>query len=150
MRRADQVGAILLLAFAAFVIHQASRLPYRADYGPGPGFIPLWLGIILGGCSIALLAGARKRRDDRPVFTDRAGVVRLVWIGVATLLLTVAMPIVGTAVAIGLFMGGLVWRMSPAPSWVTVLSLAVLTPVGVHLLFVRWLGVPLPKGLLGF
>lgn len=150
MRRADQVGALLLLGFAGIVIYQAAKLPYKAEYGPGPGFIPTWLGIILALCSVALFVGAIKPAPaDKPVLSDRSGLVRLLIVGMATALLALLTPYVGMLVAIGLFMGAVVWLMSSRRSWATIIGLAVLTPVGVWLLFGRWLGVPLPKGIFG-
>jgi putative tricarboxylic transport membrane protein len=47
-------GAVLA-AFGGFVIYEAYALSYTSESGPGPGFFPLWIGIGIVVCSLALL-----------------------------------------------------------------------------------------------
>ena len=44
-KKIDQVLALLWLFVGIVVILQSRDLNYMAEYGPGPGFLPLWLGL---------------------------------------------------------------------------------------------------------
>lgn len=46
MRRVHQVAsAVFFFATDLFVILEARELDYYSDIGPGPGFLPFWLGV---------------------------------------------------------------------------------------------------------
>lgn len=45
MKRADVLAGLCLIGLGIFIIQQALQLDYINEYGPGPGFLPLWLGI---------------------------------------------------------------------------------------------------------
>ena len=48
---ANLLAGIVVLLFGSLVAFSASQLPYKGEYGPGPGFLPLWIGIALIGCA---------------------------------------------------------------------------------------------------
>lgn len=45
--RIDQISSIIWIALGAFVIYGTADLPYTDEFGFGPRFFPLWLGILL-------------------------------------------------------------------------------------------------------
>jgi len=49
MQRIHQAAALFFLAFSAFVVWESWNLEYYTHLGPGAGFFPLWLGVIMGG-----------------------------------------------------------------------------------------------------
>jgi len=49
MRFADLLGGVVVLLFGLSVVFFSSQLPYTSEYGPGPGLLPLWLGVGLAG-----------------------------------------------------------------------------------------------------
>ncbi len=68
MQRIHQGAALFFLAFSAFVVWESWNLEYYTHLGPGAGFFPLWLGVIMGGLSLDLAhpglrtQGAARRR----------------------------------------------------------------------------------------
>ncbi len=65
-QRVNQVSALLWVALGVVVIIQTRGLKYMAEYGPGPGFLPFWLGvgvIILGILLLAQVTFSRKERE---------------------------------------------------------------------------------------
>ena len=55
MRLADLIGGVVVLILGLAVVFFSSQLPYYSEYGPGPGFLPLWLGVVLIGCAIFVI-----------------------------------------------------------------------------------------------
>ena len=49
--KSELLAGILLTSFGTLVIYEARDLPYVSEFGPGPGFFPLWIGIGIVLCS---------------------------------------------------------------------------------------------------
>jgi putative tricarboxylic transport membrane protein len=67
MDRIDQVAALLWLVVGIVVLIGSKDLKYRAEYGPGPGFFPFWLGvglIVLGLMLLAQISFSRKEEKE--------------------------------------------------------------------------------------
>jgi hypothetical protein len=64
MKKADQWSGLALSILAAGMIWAAAGLPYGNVHNPGPGFFPLWLGVILGGMSIVLFAQTIRGKES--------------------------------------------------------------------------------------
>ena len=45
----------LLSTLGVFILLESFELDYTSDFGPGPGFLPFWLGIIVSGFSALLV-----------------------------------------------------------------------------------------------
>jgi len=54
--------AIFFLGIGTSVL--AWRLPYTMESSPGPGFLPLWLGIIMAICSAFVIAQDLKNKES--------------------------------------------------------------------------------------
>jgi putative tricarboxylic transport membrane protein len=63
--RVDQVSALLWLIVGIVVLIGSLDLRYRDEYGPGPGFLPFWLGLGLIFLGLMLLARAIFGRKDK-------------------------------------------------------------------------------------
>jgi putative tricarboxylic transport membrane protein len=155
MRAADRLCALLLALFGVFVSVEARALPYWSGHSPGPGFLPFWLGVLLTCASAAMFARtfrtARSRTSERgePAPLDRATAMRsAVVVGLAAGCAALGIAI-GLVLATGVFMAATLAYLRPGHArvnWAT----ALLTPLAIWLLFVRWLSVPLPAGPFGF
>jgi putative tricarboxylic transport membrane protein len=153
-RTADRISAIVLLVAALFVIVEARTLPYWQGNAPGPGFMPLWLGVLLACAAAGLMArtfrhAAAGLADAAGVLPDRPAAVRLaVVVGLVAAAAGLALA-VGLVAATAAFVGATLAYLRPGHRRANLLA-ALLTPLIVWLLFVKWLAVPLPAGPLGF
>ena len=64
--RTDQFSAFLWLIVGIVVILQSQELDYMAEYGPGPGFLPFWLGVgfIIFGLALLTKATFLRNKDE--------------------------------------------------------------------------------------
>ena len=53
MWHARVFGGLAVLALGIAVIFFSRQLPYHSDYGPGPGFLPIWIGYVLATCAVS-------------------------------------------------------------------------------------------------
>ncbi len=151
MKRPYQITGLVLLGVSLFVAWQSLKLRYYTPLGPGPGFFPLWLSILL-----ALLAAMmfRQATFGRPeampddFFANRRGYLHIgavlaALVGVIVLLepLGFCLVMLGFYVFLLTFLG----RQHPVVTAV----IALVASLGVYYVFVHWLAVPLPSGLFG-
>jgi putative tricarboxylic transport membrane protein len=150
MRRADQVSGAVLLVFGVAFAVGARQYPYWTPTGPGSGFLPIWLGLTMAVLAAALLVGATRRTEPGEAWLPGGrATVRLVVVVVGTALFVALMPIVGMTLGTALFLVGLL-RFLEGHRWITALGVAVATSIANWLVFIYWLNVPFPVGVLGF
>ena len=151
MRAADRTGAAVLLALAvAYTATAAGRYTYWTATGPGSGFFPFWLGLVLAALSILLLASAVRRPDPGPAWLPTGhGAARFAVVVVVTALFIALLPLLGMALGTVVFLGVLL-RMLEGHSWRATAAVAVGAAVANWAVFVLWLRVPFPVGMLGF
>ena len=148
MWRARVFGGAAVLALGMAVIFFARQLPYASDYGPGPGFLPLWIGVVLVLCSLVVtVQEVRAANAGEPFFQPRTRMAVKVLAVIAGAFLL--FPFLGFSVGFGLFIPTTM-RLMGKHRWVTCGVAAVVTTVGIHYLFGQWLDIPLPTGLIGW
>jgi putative tricarboxylic transport membrane protein len=152
MKKADQWSGLALSILAVGMIWAALGLPYGNIHNPGPGFFPLWLGVILGGMSIALFVQTTRGKESERTLGDileedvRWGKVLLV---LAVLILyAFLMDYIGFLIVTFLLMIVLLRFIEPQP-WKVVIGWALGGSVGSYLIFEVWMKLRLPKGFLG-
>jgi len=148
MRFADLIDGVVVMILGLAVVFFSSQLDYYSEFGPGPGFLPLWVGIIIIGCSIYLLIDVLKKHKKIDVFfkpRTRLGLQVLITIFITYLLL----PLFGFAIGLALFIG-VTMRMMGKHHWALCGLTAFVTAIGIHFIFVIWLTIPLPQGLIGW
>ena len=146
MRSADRVTAVLLLAFA--VAFSAGALKYYSWWGPGgPGsaFVPFWLGLVMA--VLAVMMFFKKTTVDAEWLPRGQGLrTMLVVLGV-TVLFVALLNVVGMIIGTALFLAVLIRYLGRHPWWMA--AAIGLAAAGFNwLVFVRWLRVPLPEGVL--
>lgn len=126
------------------------RYPYASQYGPGPGFLPFWLGVAFAVLAALLLAGALRASEAGAAWLpDHVGRRRLAAVVLTTAGFIAVLRLTGMALGTTLFLlvllrgiEGFPWRLAlPVATGAAVLNWAV---------FTYWLQVPFPVGLLGF
>jgi len=148
MRIADLIGGVVVLILGLAVIYFSSQLEYYSEYGPGPGFLPLWLGVVLIGCAIFIIINVLKKHDKIGTFfkpRTKLGLHVLIIIFITFLLL----PLLGFSIGLALFVG-VTMRIMGKHRWVPCSLTAVVTAICIHLIFISWLTIPLPQGLIGW
>jgi len=142
------IAGIVVLALGGAVIFFSSQLSYSSEFGPGPGFLPLWLGIALVGCSIGVILKTLKKTDRTGLFFKpgtRIGVKMLALIAGTFLLF----PLLGFSIGLALFTAASMKTIGKHALIVCGLT-GIVTAIGIHFLFGRWLDIPLPTGLIGW
>jgi len=152
MKKADQWSGLALSILAAGMIWAALGLPYGNVHNPGPGFFPLWLGVILGGMSIALLVqttrGKESERTLREILEEDVSWGKVLLVIAALILYGFLMDYIGFLIVTFLLMALLLCFIEPQP-WKIVIGWALAGSVGSYLIFEVWMKLRLPKGFLG-
>src|SRR3970282_23669 len=112
----DRLAALLLLAFAVYIVAVARQLTYMQGRVPRPGFAPFWIGVGPGG-----------RQEEEPPPPARS--LTLVAIGAVTIAAIALIERVGMLTALALVL--LALGRILGGSW----RAAVLTAIGLPLFF---------------
>jgi putative tricarboxylic transport membrane protein len=149
--RSELVAAGLLVALGVFVAAQAWDWPYMTKDGPGPGFFPLWIGLLLAALSILLVAFQFKdaAAGNRPGKTDWRGTGRVLvgWLAVmAAAALLKPAGFVVSYILLTAFLIQIVFRQR----WTAAAAVSLGSAAAFWLLFVKLLNVRLPAGPWGF
>lgn len=145
---AHLLAGIVVLLFGSVVTFFASQLPYKGEYGPGPGFLPLWIGMALIGCAIAAIIKAVRQvdRGKERFIQPKTRQVAVIFVTlIATFLLV---PVFGLSLGLALFTG-FTMRTAGRHGWILCIATAVVTAAAVRLIFGVMLDIPLPKGVIG-
>ena len=148
MRFADLIGGVAVLLLGLAVVFFSSQMEYYSEFGPGPGFLPLWVGVVLVGCAIFVIINVLKKHDKIGTFfkpRTKLGLRVLIIIFITFLFL----PFLGFSIGLALFVG-ITMRIMGKHGWVSCSLTAVVTAICIHLIFISWLTIPLPQGLIGW
>jgi hypothetical protein len=145
-RRAAEAGmAFAAASFGAVVVFGALQHDVGwGPTGPGAGYFPLRIGLMLIG--VASLLALRQVLAAAPGrFSEPGALRRVAALLVPTVIFGAAIAPLGAYVPMMLY---LLWmsRMGARVGWLLALIVAVGLPAGFFLMFETWLGVPLAKG----
>lgn len=150
MRLANRITSILLFLFGIYVLVEALKFDYMVEGTPGPGFLPFWVGLSISLLALIPLAKTFTQFASKLVNPFQKGDFKNFFIvigsSIGVILIT---PLTGLLTALGL-MVGVICKLLGTKSWKMVIGLTIVTPVALYLIFDVILGVPLPKGILGF
>ena len=151
MRRADRIAGAALLALAvAFSVGALKQYTYWGPNGPGPAFLPFWLGLVMAVLASLLLVGAMRSTDPGPDWLPRGeGLQRLGLVIAITTAFVALLNVLGMALGTVLFLIVLLRRLDRQP-WPLTVAVALATAGFNYLVFTYWLRVPMPVGMLGF
>ncbi len=152
MAKGDQISGLVLLGISVWLALQSSRMPQAADFGPGVGFLPFWLSIIMAGLSILLIVnGTRKPADASatPILPTGVASKRVLIVLVSLVGYVALLNVLGFVLDTILFIGFLL-RGLERESWKNSIIIAIGAGVVLYLIFQIGLGVRLPANFLGF
>lgn len=149
--KGDLISGACLAAFGLYVTFASSRLAYISEYGPGPGFLPLWLGIGLFSLAVYLIAVSIFRPAPEPISTIHSRVIagRAIAGWLALMIAVVLLPRLGLGLSLALLAVFLILVLERR-SLRTAVLVALGLGLGFHLIFVSVLGLSLPAGPWGF
>jgi hypothetical protein len=146
VRSADRATALLLLVFSvAFAAGALRYYSWWGSGGPGSAFLPFWLGLVMAVLALMLLFKKPRSESD---WLPRGEGLRdmLVVLGVTSAfvaLLSVTGMVIGTAI----YLLVLVRYLGRHRWWIT--AAVALAAAGFNwLVFVHWLRVPMPEGII--
>lgn len=152
MQRANQITSVITFLISIALIWGASKMTYRLEYSPAAGFFPLWLGIALAALSLFLFFSTlfgSKEKDEGTIVPKKEARIRILLYLAALTLCTLLIGKLGFVITCFLFTtftlnyhGKYSLKKGLISSFLIVVSL--------YVLFNLALGVPLPKGFLGF
>lgn len=149
MKTADLISAVVMLVLSGVVFVATRDLPYWAEFAPGSAFAPFWVAATGAVLSIALFVNTLRRQSNPPVdWPDRSGFQRVILTAAGLWAVVAVAPFLGlvsTAVLFMLFLLLVVERRRLLPSLFT----TAITTALVYGVFVAWLGIAFPKGMLG-
>ena len=152
MKRPYQVTAGVFILLSVFVARESLELRFYTSFGPGPGFFPFLLAIILGLLAAVMLYQATFGKQDAiqaDFFVTRTQYLRMVAIVVAVIWIIFAMNALGfrlTMFFFFVFLLSVLGRHNP----ITIILLATACSFGAYHVFAKWLLVPLPAGPFSF
>lgn len=151
MKRPYQITGLVLLLVAAFLVRESLSLRYYTPLGPGPGFFPLWLSILLAILAVAMLWRATFGKSEAmpaDFYPDRKGYLRIgAVLGALIGVILLIKPLGFRLVMVGFYLFLLI-ALGRQHILITVI-IALAGSFGVYYVFVHWLATPLPIGLLG-
>ncbi|MBI5581444.1 MAG: tripartite tricarboxylate transporter TctB family protein [Deltaproteobacteria bacterium] len=146
-KRNGEIGvACGLLAVSLFLVFTAYRMPLGTGVMPGPGVMPLAIGLVLGVTATLLLFAVLKRPRKHADVVELgsrhilAAVLGLVWV-------SLLFEDLGFCLCLGVFLLALSREFS-RQGWLKPLAFAVLGVAGAYWFFVYLLDVSMPRGLL--
>jgi len=146
--RTDQFSALLWLIVGVVVILQSWELDYMAEYGPGPGFLPFWLGVgfIILGLALLVKATFLRNKEETIEIPTRHAFYQLLLVLATILVLVLLAETVGFIICIGLmffFLLAFVERQG----WTFSLIMGFSSALIFWLIFELGLELRLPPGL---
>ena len=150
-KRADQVLAVIWIALGVLVTVHSQSLPYMSRFGPGPGFLILWLGIGFLALGLVLLLQITFRSARKGTFAlpDAESAWRMILIMAGFFAFVFFADAVGFLLCLGVlsfFLLLAVERKGLIPS----LVMALLITAGFWAVFEKGLQMRLPLGILDF
>ena len=149
MRNADRVTAALLLAFSvAFAAGALKQYQWWGSGGPGPAFMPFWLGLVMALLALVLLLRSLKQQNPGDAWLPRGeGLRDMLVVLAATIAFVALLKVTGMIIGTALYLAFLVRYLGRHRWWVT-LAIALAAAGFNWLVFVHWLRVPMPEGMI--
>lgn len=146
-RDGDLLSGAALAVLAAYIIQASAQWTLFGPEGPGPGFFPLGYGVLMLGCSLALIVIALRRETPPPIGEADPGGTAAAFLTWGALAASIPlMWLLGFVVGFGIVVFVIVrfvFGRSLLGSAVTAASIVL----ALHLVFPVLLGSALPVGL---
>jgi hypothetical protein len=144
MQKRDAIPALFMIAASGTVFFGTAGLNFWDGVTPGARFFPAGVAGVTLALALALLWTQLRGTDQGVVdVPDRPALLRVALTVVGLFVLAAGAPVIGLVPMLMVFCAFMlivVLRQRPLPTLITTLVIGV----GTHLVFMRWLAVPLP------
>jgi len=149
MRRVEILTALGFIAFAIAIVVQARSVGSGWSVGqPQPGFLPFWLGLLLGICGVIVLGQVLlgEKPSLHAFFEGRTGLASVLKVSASGIGMLVLIYLVGfyTATLVYVFA---YTRFVGKHTWFVAVALSLVISFGSFYAFERVLAILLPRGL---
>ncbi len=150
MNKKDFYTGLLFLIFTGAIFVMILRSPtHQVSSGPGPFFFPFISALLLGGLSFALLTkGVRQDGSGKKAVRGKRMMGRIIWIVMWSAFYGATIEPLGYLLSTGMVTFALLAYFNRG-RWIFNISLSVVTPISIFILFDTLLKAPLPRGFLG-
>lgn len=140
-------GAISVFIVAVIFFCYSLQYPYSSDFGPGPGFWPIWLSGLLGLLSLAYIYSVYQGKDDAEKVPDKKAGKEILFILFCMSLYVMLLPVLGFNISSALF---LFVFLRKGYNLATSLGISAGAAVFLYVLFTECFATPLPTNMWGF
>ena len=140
-RSADFGSGLALGGLGAYIIVVASGWEYLGQDGPGPGFFPLWYGILMVVLSATLMVSSFAKKDDEIIDWSGARSAFITW--AAFTVMVAVLKLVGFVIGFAALTFFIVLVMYRKPLKVAAVT-AIAIAASFYAVFPLALGVQLP------
>ncbi len=150
MHRADRFIGMLFLIFGSYLVFRSREFPYWQDFGPGPGYFPFWLGMIMIALSAYLLVRVlffSREKKEKGIGLQR-GILYPLIVLLIMFVCFFLMRYLGFIVPVLLFILMLMEFLERGKRKLH-LGITILTGFILYFVFAYWMGIPFPTGFLG-
>jgi hypothetical protein len=154
MKKLDYISGSVLLGFAVILFFAAQGLPLRSEFGPGSGLFPITLSLLLALLSLIIIIQAwRKNRyvktaEETPKILGPEKKKYFLYLG---LFFAFSLFFEGLGYFLSMiFFLGFILKYVEKQSWKTTCGIIIISGLVSYFIFVKFLAVPLPEGVLSF
>jgi putative tricarboxylic transport membrane protein len=144
-------SGVALALFGLYVAGASWRFDYLSEEGPGPGFLPFWLGIAIFALAVVLIVSTLRHlpphANKQPQSWFAESRALFAWLALMGAIFL--SPVVGFTVSLMLLTIFIIAYMERRSMWSAML-VALGLGIGFHVVFVVVLGLSLPVSPLGF
>jgi len=152
MKKLDYISGLVLLIFAVVLLFAARQLPLVGQFGPSSGFFPTILSGLL--VLVSLMIIIRAWRQNRHVKTSQKTPKILgpdkkkyfLYLGLF-FAFSLFFATLGYTLSMVLFLG-FILKYGEKQSWKTTFGVVIISGLVSYFLFVKFLSIPLPEGIL--
>lgn len=148
----DRLSGLFWLGISVFICVESLESDIGTFHFPGPGFLPFWSGVALGILALILLTKTwLQRKEDGSLSELWKGKDwnKVIIILTSLLAYAILLPRLGYLLATFGVMT-ILFNLKGKQGLLTQGAVALATVLVTYFVFSVWLGVPLPKGILGF
>ena len=152
MKKANIIGALVIVTFSLAFTIEASKMPLFEGQSPGPGFVPLMVGILtlaLSGALVFQSVMMNAGKANVPFMKNREGLRDILIITVSLFAYAGCIYLLGFSITTFLFLFTLL-KVVGKYKYQFSLTVSAITTIVLYAIFQYWLDLVFPTGIFAF